>query len=52
MKRGGGALDAGEVYRPELASVPAPRSSGLGSWAFDLAAFGQFPALDTFVASL
>lgn len=47
MPHGGiGALDAGEVYRPEFATAGAEE---FDSWMFD-SAFGQFPALDSFAA--
>ncbi|PAN14599.1 hypothetical protein GQ55_2G409000 [Panicum hallii var. hallii] len=42
----GGALDAGEVYRPEVAPVGAEE---FDSWMFE-SAFGQFPPLDSFAA--
>ncbi|KAL6657726.1 hypothetical protein ACP70R_005506 [Stipagrostis hirtigluma subsp. patula] len=41
MRHGGGAMDAGEVYRPEFAPVGAEE---FDSWMFD-SAFGQFPPL-------
>ncbi|KAJ1291565.1 hypothetical protein BS78_02G325300 [Paspalum vaginatum] len=43
MQPGGGAVDAGEVYRPEFAAEE------FDSWMFE-SAFGQFPALDSFAA--
>ena len=47
MQHGGiGALDAGEVYRPEFATAGAVE---FDSWMFD-SAFGQFPALDSLAA--
>ncbi|KAM0825101.1 hypothetical protein ACQ4PT_069772 [Festuca glaucescens] len=48
VKRGGSALDAGEVYRPDFA--PAAGAEDFESWVFDSAPFGQFPALDSFAA--
>ena len=47
MQHGGiGALDAGEVYRPEFDTAGAEE---FDSWMFD-SAFGQFPALDSLAA--
>ena len=48
MKLGGGALDAGEVYRPDFA--PVVGADEFESWLYDSAPFGQFPALDSFAA--
>lgn len=48
MKHAGGAMDAGEVYRPELAPLTTEE---FDSWMLD-SAFGQFPALDGFPASV
>ncbi|CAM0906428.1 unnamed protein product [Alopecurus aequalis] len=48
MKRCSGALDAGEVYRPDFA--PIAGADEFESWVFDSAPFGQFPALDSFAA--
>ncbi|OEL23613.1 hypothetical protein BAE44_0015369 [Dichanthelium oligosanthes] len=45
---GGGALDGGEVYRPEFA--PVVGAEEFDSWMFDSSSFGQFPALDSFAA--
>uniref|UniRef100_A0A453B804 Uncharacterized protein n=1 Tax=Aegilops tauschii subsp. strangulata TaxID=200361 RepID=A0A453B804_AEGTS len=47
-KQGGGAPDAGEVYRPDLAA-PVAGAEELESWMFE-SSFGQFPALDGFAA--
>lgn len=48
MKQGGGAPDAGEVYRPDFAA-PVAGAEELESWMFE-SSFGQFPALDGFAA--
>ncbi|KAL6856011.1 hypothetical protein ACP4OV_018813 [Aristida adscensionis] len=48
VRHGGGAVDAGEVYRPEFAPVGAEE---FDSWMFD-SAFGQFPPLDAFAAAV
>ena len=48
MKQGGGAPDAGEVYRPDFAA-PGAGAEELESWMFE-SSFGQFPALDGFAA--
>lgn len=48
MKRAGGALDVGEVYRPDFAPMAAEE---FDSWMFD-SAFGQIPALDGFPAAV
>ncbi|XP_015695083.2 ethylene-responsive transcription factor ERN1 [Oryza brachyantha] len=45
-KQGGGAPDVSEVYRRDFGHTGAEE---LDSWMFD-AAFGQFPALDSFAA--
>ncbi|KAL5198710.1 hypothetical protein ABZP36_002222 [Zizania latifolia] len=48
VKQGGGALDVGEVYRPDFGHVG---SEEFDSWMFD-SAFVQFPAIDHCFAAI
>nr|QYY53040.1 ERF6.6 [Aeluropus littoralis] len=48
MKRAGGEMDVGEVYRPDLAPLAAEE---FDSWMFE-SAFGQFPELDGFPSAV